>query len=89
MHDMSMLYTFILWGVLFGIVLGWITVRGWRMGGPAQNVGNAFDKICDQLKHFKRRRLIIDIPMRWLLERVSRLHVLILACLSAHLLIFS
>jgi hypothetical protein len=33
--------------------------------------------------------LIIDIPMRWLLERVSRLHVLILACLSAHLLIFS
>ena len=51
MHDVSMLYTFILWGVILGILAVWVTIRGWRMGGPSQSVGSAFDKICD-LEYF-------------------------------------
>ena len=83
-HDMSMLYNLFLWSVLSGMGLVWISVRGWRMGGPAQSVGSIFDKLCDQLNRFKRRS-IKDAPLRWLFGRVSRLQVLILACLSANL----
>ena len=89
MHDVSMLYTFILWGVILGILLVWVAIRGWRMGGPSQSVGSAFDKFCDRVQRLKRRRLLRDSPMKLLFGRISRLQVLILACLMAYLLIFS
>lgn len=31
MHDVSMLYTFIMWGVLLEKAVFWITPRGWRI----------------------------------------------------------
>lgn len=89
MHDVSMLYTFILWGVLLGIAVVWVTIRGWRMGGPALSVGSYFDRLCDRINHLKRRWLLPDAPVKWLFGRVSRLQVLIFGCLLAFLLIFS
>lgn len=89
MHDVSLLYTFILWGVILGILIAWVTIRGWWMGGPAQSVGSAVEKLRDSTQYLKRRFLLQDTPMRWLFGMISRLQVLILACLLAYLLIFS
>lgn len=89
MHDVSMLYTFILWGVILGILTVWVTIRGWRMGGPSQSVGSVFDKVCDSIQQLKRRWLLRDAPMKRLFGRISPLQVLVLACLLVYLLIFS
>ncbi len=89
MHATSMTYTFILWGVLLGIVVAWVTIRGWRMGGPIQSVGSSFDSLCDAMSRAKRQYLLFDTPITWLFGRVSRLQVMVLACFSGYLLIFS
>lgn len=89
MHDVSMLYTFILWGVILGILFVWVAVRGWRMGGPGQSAGSMFDVFCDRLLQLRRRFLLKDAPMRWLVGRVSRIQVVTLACLLVYLLTFS
>jgi hypothetical protein len=89
MHTVSMTYTFILWGVILGILLVWVTIRGWRMGGPAQKVGSSIDSLCDAVARMKRRWLLPDAPMQWLFGRISRLQVVIVACLTGYLLIFS
>lgn len=89
MHEVSMLYTFIMWGVLLGIGAVWLIIRGWRIGGPAQNMGTWFDKMADALGHLRRRYLIKDAPLRWAFGRVSRLQVAIFAVLSAYLTVFS
>lgn len=86
MHSVSMIYTFIMWGVLLGIAVVWLTIRGWRMGG---NMATWFDKALDRLATLRRRRLIQDTPMKWMFGRVSRLQVVILAVLSGYLTIFS
>lgn len=89
MHDLSMKYSFIMWGVLLGIALVWVTIRGWRMGGPAQRVGGIIDKSCDGLARLRRRWLLKDSPFRALFGRTTRLQVAILAIISGYLLIFS
>jgi len=89
MHDTSMLYTFILWGVLLGILVVWVTIRGWRMGGPEQRMNTLFDRCCNWLGDARRRWLLPDTPGRWLFGRVSRLQVVILAVMLGYLLIFS
>ena len=89
MHTVSMTYTFIFWGVLLGILVAWVTIRGWRMGGPTQSVGSSFDKLCDAMSRARRRWLLSDAPMAWLFGRVSRLQVVVLACLLGYLLVFS
>lgn len=89
MHSVSMLYTFIMWGVLLGIAAVWLIYRGWRMGGPSQSMGTWMDKLADRIGHLKRRYLIQDTPLKWAFGRTSRLQVAILAVLSAYLTIFS
>jgi hypothetical protein len=89
MHETSMRYTFILWGVILGILVVWVTVRGWRMGGPSQSVGSRFDQACDAIGRLRRRWLLADMPKWSLFGRVSRLQVLVVAVLVAYLLIFS
>lgn len=89
MHKVSMLYTFIMWGVLLGVAAVWLIIRGWRMGGSSQSMGTWFDKVADRLGHMKRRYLIQDTPLKWAFGRTSRLQVAIVTVLSAYLTIFS
>ncbi|KAF2717813.1 putative FRE ferric reductase-like transmembrane component [Polychaeton citri CBS 116435] len=90
MHDTSMLYSFILWGVILGILVLWPVIRGWRMGGPAQRVGGPLDALIDHIGTFTRRWLLPDAKMfRWIFGRVTRLQVTVLAVILAYLLIFS
>lgn len=89
MHDVSMLYTFIMWGVLLGIAVVWVTLRGWRMGGPAARVGGLVDGLCDAMSRVKRRYLMADAPLTYVFGRVTRLQVAVLATLLGYLLIFS
>lgn len=89
MHDLSMKYSFILWGVLLGIAVVWVTLRGWRMGGPLQRVGGVIDKVCDSLERAKRRWLLKDAPLPYFFGRTTRLQVSILAIMLGYLLIFS
>lgn len=88
-HDVSMLYTFILWGIMLVIALIWVAIRGWRMGGPAQSMGSMFDVFCDRLLQLRRWLLLKDASIRWLFGRVSRLQVVTLACLLIYPLISS
>jgi len=89
MHDVSMLYTFITCGVLLAIAVVWVTLRGWRMGGPAQRVGGVVDHVCDSLSRAKRRWLLTDAPLSSVFGRVTRLQVAILTTLLGYLLVFS
>ena len=89
MHEVSMLYTFILWGVLLGIAFVWMVVRGWRMGGPGMSMGTWFDRGVEGLVRWKRRWLIRDAPWRGVFGRVSRVQVMILAVLTGYLTVFS
>lgn len=89
MHDVSMLYTFIMWGVLLGIATVWLIIRGWRMGSPSLSMGTWFDKLANRVNHWKRRWLIQDSPMKWIFGRVSVLQITILAVISVYLTVFS
>ncbi|KAK6421430.1 hypothetical protein LTR95_016803 [Oleoguttula sp. CCFEE 5521] len=84
-----MLYTFIIWGVILGILTLWLTIRGWRMGGPAQRVGGMIDWACNTVQAGMRRWLLADAPLRSLFGRVPTLQVVLLTCLSGYLLVFS
>lgn len=89
MHETSMTYMFVLWGVLLGIAVVFVTIRGWKMGGPSMNVGSWFDGVCDAAERLRRRWLLVDAPMRRVFARVSRLQVVVLGILVVYLLIFS
>jgi len=89
MHDTSMLYTFILWGVLLGILAVWMVMRVFRMGGSQHPLGSLVDHGYGSLGRVRRRWLLRDSPWHWLFGRVSRLQIAVLACLLAYLLIFS
>jgi ferric-chelate reductase len=89
MHDVSMKYSFILWGVLLGIMVVWVMLRGWRMGGPAQRIGGVIDQMCDAGSRAKRRWLLQDNPFTSVFGRTTRLQVAILAIILGYLLIFS
>ncbi|KAI6873518.1 hypothetical protein D0864_08014 [Hortaea werneckii] len=89
MHSVSMLYTWIMWGVLLGIAVVWVVIRGWRMGGPDYRRNSWFDKEMDMLEYAKRRWLLKDAPARWLFGRVTRVQVLTLAVMLGYLLVFS
>lgn len=88
-HDISMIYSFILWGVLLGIAVVWVTLRGWRMGGPAQRVGGVIDKVCDSFGRVKRRYLLKDAPLKYFFGHTTRLQVSILAIITGYLTVFT
>lgn len=89
MHDVSMLYSFIMWGVLLGIAVVWITLRGWRLGGPSQRVGGMIDRLCDGVQRAMKRWLLPDAPLASIFGRVTRLQVAVLAVMLAYMLVFS
>ena len=88
MHDTSMLYSFILWGVILGVLALWAALRVRGVGVASQGRGGLIDDICSQVGRMKRS-LLPDAPMRSLFGRVSRLQVVVLAVILAYLLVFS
>ncbi|KAK3075536.1 hypothetical protein LTR53_001066 [Teratosphaeriaceae sp. CCFEE 6253] len=93
MHDTSMTYTFILWGVLLAVAVLWLFIRGWRMDYADGRVNDGlFESLWAQLMRVRRRWLSVDVQdkaSRWLFGRVSRLQLLILAVLLGYLSIFT
>ncbi|KAK4634742.1 Ferric/cupric reductase transmembrane component 2 [Fulvia fulva] len=88
MHDTSMLYSFILWGVILGILALWTALRIRSIGVASQGRGGLVDDMCSQVGSWQKF-LLPDAPMRWLFGRVSRLQIVVLAVILAYLLIFS
>ncbi|USW48599.1 Putative ferric reductase, NAD binding domain, ferric reductase transmembrane component-like protein [Septoria linicola] len=87
-HVLSMEYTFILWGVILGILLLWAISRIWRSGQASHGASALLFEMGSKLQPL-RRHFLPDAPMRWLFGRVSRLQVTVLAVMLAYLLIFS
>nr|POF11551.1 ferric/cupric reductase transmembrane component 1 [Quercus suber] len=72
MHETSMLYTFILWGVLLAISMLWLVIRGWRQG---EKMDTLLDRACDWVARVRRKRLLKDVDgvwRKWIFGRVSR-----------------
>lgn len=88
MHETSMLYTFIMWAVIGGVLLIWGAAHFRRMGVASQGRGGFIDDLGGQIGALKRS-LLPDTPLRWLFGRISRLQVVVLAVILAYLLIFS
>jgi hypothetical protein len=89
MHDVSMLYTFILWGVLLGLMATFVIVRSWRIGEASRRTYGLLDQAWRKLSSWRRRWLLVHIPAWTGFGHVSRLQVLIFMILLAYLLIFS
>ncbi|TID21617.1 ferric reductase like transmembrane component [Venturia nashicola] len=99
MHDVSMLYTFIFWAVVGGILAIWLAVRilAPRPGSSARTDGEAGQQKQKSGIMYRSYRALTASRRRWLLpegipsifRHSSRLQVLILAVLSGYLLIFS
>ncbi|KAF2212198.1 hypothetical protein CERZMDRAFT_67873 [Cercospora zeae-maydis SCOH1-5] len=87
-HVRSMLYTFILWGVILATFLLWGIARIMNAGRASHGAAAPFFEIASSLQPL-RRHLLPDAPMRWLFGRISRLQVAILAVLTAYLAIFT
>jgi hypothetical protein len=101
MHDVSMLYTFIFWAVVGGILVIWLTLRlVSRRQRTTTSRGDAESARSQEKQGFARRLFSSCGTLRrqWLLPEfglpsvfghVSRLQVTILAVLLAYLLVFS
>lgn len=86
MHTVSMLYTFILWAVIGGILFLILLLRFAKPRG--ETAKGLWARVWKVIVLRKRRYLLPEI--RWNLFRyTTRLQVLILACLSIYLIIFS
>lgn len=99
MHDVSMLYTFILWAVIGGILAIWMTLRLIAPGKsilPAQGSEalpprprqSSVYRTWRSLWALARQSLLPEFLPNWF-GHTSRLQVAILACLCAYLTVFS
>ncbi|WVF70015.1 hypothetical protein IAT40_004801 [Kwoniella sp. CBS 6097] len=80
-HDLGMLYSGILWSVIIGGLLLW---------GLLLRSGATSSRISRTLGTLSRRWLLPDIKRtRFLFGRTTRLQVLVLACITAYLTVFS
>lgn len=100
MHDVSMLYTFILWAVIGGVL---VTIVALRLLKPRAGKSKSVKGLEDQVAlggdgvFYRSWRGIQSSMRRWLLPEsfvgvfghVTRLQVLVLAILLGYLLIFS
>lgn len=104
MMDVSMLYTFILWAVIGGLLALWVFLR---FAKPSRRtVAKAFSSKLDleapagrqlQGSVYRAYRASVVGLRKWLLPEtlraifgnISRLQVLILACILSYLLVFS
>ncbi|KAI1402474.1 ferric reductase NAD binding domain-containing protein [Hypoxylon fuscum] len=102
-HDLSMLYSGILWATIGGILLLWTIGRRVFSSPRADEVptGSATDNERQAVKTISRRsrirmtaealvrRYLLPDSVRFVFGRTTRLQVLILAALAAYLLAFS
>ncbi|KAF2839446.1 hypothetical protein M501DRAFT_1004080 [Patellaria atrata CBS 101060] len=101
MHDVSMLYSFILWAVVGGILFVWVLCR---LVEPQSNQTKSLKDMQGQTNRgnpqgtvYRAYRFTTTALRRWLLPeslrsvfgRVSRLQLLVLVTLAGYLLIFS
>jgi hypothetical protein len=100
MHDTSMLYSFILWAVIGGILLVIVALRALKPKpsrnlrapisekGEIQTPGNAYTRGWTAT-HASLRRWLLPENFVGLFGHVTRLQLLVLASLLAYLLAFS
>ncbi|WVQ69046.1 uncharacterized protein L199_007258 [Kwoniella botswanensis] len=81
-HDLGMLYSGILWSAIIGGLLLWGIIHR----------SHTSNRITRTINTFIRKRLLPDIKFgfgRYFFGRTTRLQVLVLACLTVYLTIFS
>jgi ferric-chelate reductase len=100
MHDVSMLYTFIMWAVIGGLVVIWLISRALSpkrrknvsQNGSENQIGNTPQRSIYRgwraISASLRRRLLPEFRVRYF-GHVTRLQVVILIVLLAYLLVFS
>lgn len=104
MMDMSMLYTFILWAVIGGLLALWVFLR---FAKPSRKLFHRVFQGKEDLEApasrdlqssvYRAYRTTVVALRRWLLPEtlrsifgnISRLQVLILACILVYLLVFT
>ena len=100
MHDVSMLYSYIMWGVILGILAVWAILR---LINPSRRTSVPKAELEMQATAYPRGayyrawRSVAATRQRYLLPesftsffgRVARIQVLILAIISGYLLVFS
>lgn len=89
MHETSMLYTFILWGVILGILACWSVLRIHTTAPASHGPGTLLSKLLAKLTRWKRQYLLQDAPFRSLFGRTTRLQLATLTACLIYLLIFS
>ncbi|KAF2197113.1 hypothetical protein GQ43DRAFT_484391 [Delitschia confertaspora ATCC 74209] len=97
MHTVSMLYTFIMWAVISGILLLILLVRLLRQGSqaPKEAVGAEEKKptlilrVQGTVTAAFRKHLLPEVALRAVFPHTTRLQLLVLAYLSVYLIIFS
>ncbi|KAL2869060.1 ferric reductase family protein [Aspergillus lucknowensis] len=100
-HDLGMMYTFILWAVICGILFLWVLGR--RLFPLARTTTipskeqlledsrprqNAVHRLGTSIKAFTRRHLLPE-SLTWFFGHTTRLQILILAILIAYLTVFT
>ncbi|KFX90148.1 hypothetical protein O988_08321, partial [Pseudogymnoascus sp. VKM F-3808] len=100
MHDVSMIYSYIMWGVILGILAVWVILR---LINPSRRASVPKAELETQATAYPRGayyrawRSVAATRQRYLLPecftsffgRVTRIQVLILAIISGYLLVFS
>lgn len=100
MHDVSMLYSYIMWGVILGVLAVWAILR---LINPSQRAIVPKAELETQATayprgaYYKAWRSAVAAKQRYLLPesftsifgRVTRVQILILAIISGYLLVFS
>lgn len=88
-HVKSMLYTFILWGVLGGVLALMLSLRYAKSVSRSSEIKTPLRRGLDSIGTFGRRWLLPEAPVRWLFGRVTMLQVTVLSVLLGYLLVFS
>jgi hypothetical protein len=88
-HEISMLYTFILWAVIGGVLVLMLSLHYGKSVSRSSNIKTPLRRGLDSLGAFGRRWLLTEAPGRSFLGRVTRLQVAVLSALLGYLLVFS
>ncbi|TIA22219.1 hypothetical protein D6C80_01446 [Aureobasidium pullulans] len=88
-HEISMLYTFILWAVLGGVLMFMLSLRYGKSVSRSSDIKTPLRRGLDSLGSLGRRWMLSEAPGRGVLGRVTLLQVTVLSALLGYLLIFS
>jgi len=88
-HQISMLYTFILWAVLGGALMFMLSLHYSKSVARSSDIKTPLRRGLDSLGSLGRRWMLPEAPGRGFLGRVTLLQVTVLSALLGYLLIFS